>query len=249
MGTNGSFLLSLRNVYETLAISVPTVVEAWRGTISRDGCDARLSGWAQHVVRNLDMHIQVEGRDNVEEGRTYVIMSNHQSHYDVPVVYWVLGGHIRMVAKQELFDMPLFGQALRDAGFVAVDRGNRASAIASLATARRHLDAGTNIWIAPEGTRSKTGELLPFKKGGFVLALDAHAPILPLTIRGTRDALRAKGTRSYPHADVHVTIHPPIDTTTYRDARGDVTKEARDRLIADVRRVIAGPLSGGASPA
>ncbi len=248
MATNGSLLLSLRNVYETLAISAPTVVEAFRGTLSAEGCDARLAGWAQRVVGNLDMKVEVHGREHAKLDRTYVLMSNHQSHYDVPVVYYVLGGRIRMVAKKELFDLPLFGHALRDAGFVPVDRRNRTSAIASLATAREHLDHGTHIWIAPEGTRSRTGELLPFKKGGFVLATDARAPILPITIEGTRDALLARGKRSYPHANVRVTIHPPIETGAYRDERGAVSKEARERLIADVRTAIASALSPSSQP-
>lgn len=238
-----SLLLSLRNVLETLAISAPTVLEAWRGTISREGCDARLAGWGARVVANLALDLHVRGRENLEPGRTYVLMSNHQSHYDVPVVYHVLGGKIRMVAKKELFRLPVFGQALGDSGFVPVDRGNRASAIASLAAARAHLDAGTHIWIAPEGTRSLDGELNRFKKGGFVLAIDAHAPILPITLRGTRDALRARGSRSRKHARVDVVIHPAIETEAYRDASGVVTKEARERLVAAVRAAIASGLS------
>lgn len=250
MAAPPSLLLSLRNVYETLAISAPTVVEAWRGTLSREGCDARLAGWGHRVVANLAMDVRVRGREHVVAGRTYVLMSNHQSHYDVPVVYHVLGGNIRMVAKKELFGLPVFGHALADAGFVPVDRSNRASAIASLAAARAHLDAGTHIWIAPEGTRSLTGELERFKKGGFVLAVDAHAPILPITIQGTRDALRARGSRSRPNARVDVTIHPAVETDAFRDASGVVTKEARERLVETVRSAIASGLRprDGATP-
>ncbi len=234
-----SLLLSLRNVYETLAVSAPTVVDAARGRLSRKTCDERLEAWASHVVRNLEMLLTVRGRENVTPETTYVVMSNHQSHYDIAVLYYVLGPNVRMVAKKELFDLPVFGRAIREAGFVPVDRGNTESAIASLASAKNHLAAGTHLWIAPEGTRSPTGELLPFKKGGFHIALDTKAPILPITIRGTREALRAKGMRSRAGVEVQVTIHPPIDPGRFA---GMDRKAARNALLADVRKAIASAL-------
>jgi 1-acyl-sn-glycerol-3-phosphate acyltransferase len=232
-------LTSLRNVYETLAISAPTVVEAVRGTVTFQACNDRLEGWASHVVRNAEIVLTVRGRDNLE-GRTFVVMSNHQSHYDVPVLYHVLGPNMRMVAKKELFGVPVFGQALRAAGFIEVDRQDRARAIASLDDAKRHLASGTHIWIAPEGTRSTTGELLPFKKGGFVLALDVGAPVLPISIRGTRDVLRSHGLRSRRGVEVTVTIHPPIETAPL--AASLEPKAAREALLEQVRRAIASGL-------
>src|SRR4051812_11311621 len=168
-------------MYEALAVSVPTVVDAARGRLSQRECDVRLETFASHVMRNAEILVSVRGREHLEGSqssrggldagtRTYVVMSNHQSHYDVPVLYYVLGGRMRMVAKKELFSLPVFGRALRDSGMIEVDRGNRERAIASLHTAQKQLEAGTHIWIAPEGTRSETGDLGAFKKGGFVLA-------------------------------------------------------------------------------
>jgi 1-acyl-sn-glycerol-3-phosphate acyltransferase len=226
-------------VYETLAVSAPTVIDALRGRVTRELCDQRIESWASHVVRNAEIVLTVRGRDHMQPGRTYVLMSNHQSHYDVPVLYYTLGTNIRMVAKKELFDVPLFGRAMREAGFVEVDRRNHEKAIASLAEAKRHLAAGTHIWIAPEGTRSPTGALGGFKKGGFVIALDMGAPVLPITIRGTREILRARGIRSRRGREVNVVIHPPIETTLL--ASFD-RKTARERLVADVRRAIASAL-------
>src|SRR6185369_12254956 len=164
--------------------------------------DERLENWASRVIANTEMMISVHGREHVEPRRTYVVMSNHQSHYDVAVIYYVLGPTIRMVGKRELFRLPIFGPALRAAGFISVDRANHRSAVLSLEDATEKLLGGTPIWIAPEGTRSPTGELLPFKKGGFVLAMTTGTPILPVTIRGTREALRAKGVRTKPGAHV-----------------------------------------------
>jgi 1-acyl-sn-glycerol-3-phosphate acyltransferase len=253
-----SLVLSLRNAYEALAVSAPTVLDAARGRLTQRECDARLESFASHVMRNAEIVVSVRGREHLEGGQsshggtdgarplssTYVVMSNHQSHYDIPVLYYVLGGRMRMVAKTELFSVPIFGRAIREAGMIEVDRGNHQRAIASLDTAKKQLEAGTHIWIAPEGTRSETGELLPFKKGGFVLALDMEAPILPITIQGTRDVLPAHGMLSRKGAVVHVTIHPPIDTSPYKarsSARGDA-KVARDELIKQVHQAIGSAL-------
>lgn len=237
--TGKSLLLSLRNVYETLAVSAPTVVDAYRHRLTPESCNERLESWSSRVVRNLELVLTVRGRDNMVPGQTYVIMSNHQSHYDVAVLYYVLGGNVRMVAKKELFDLPLFGRAIREAGFVSVDRGNTEKAIASLAGAKDHVAHGTHLWIAPEGTRSPSGDLLPFKKGGFHIALDMKTPILPITIKGTRDALRAKGMRSRAGVEVDVDIHPPIDPSKYA---GMDRKSSRDALMEDVRKAIASAL-------
>lgn len=240
-----SLFLSLRNVYETLYVSAPTVIDALRGTVTRQVCNARIESWATRVVANSEMMISVRGREHIDPKRlgqgqhAYVVMSNHQSHYDVAVVYYVLGSAIRMVAKRELFRIPVFGRAMRAAGFVSVDRKNTESAIASLADAKAMLECGVPIWIAPEGTRSPTGELLPFKKGGFVLALETNSPILPVNIRGTRDVLRAKGLLSRPGVEVFVTIHAPVDPARYASLP---RKAARDALMEDVRRAIASGL-------
>jgi 1-acyl-sn-glycerol-3-phosphate acyltransferase len=229
-----SLRLSLRNVYECLAVSVPTVIEALRGRITKPVCDERLSGWARAVVRNVQMELAVDGRENLRDGQTYLVMSNHQSHYDIPVLFEAIGGNIRMITKKELFRVPLFGEALAAGGFISIDRSDRHAAIRSLQQARDLLASGTHVWIAPEGTRSRTGELGPFKKGAFYLALEARLPILPVTISGTRNALPAKGLRSTPGAHVHVTIHAPIDPGPYAE-RG---KRGRDELMGDVRRVL-----------
>jgi 1-acyl-sn-glycerol-3-phosphate acyltransferase len=258
-----SLVLSLRNAFEALAVSVPTVVDGARGKLSQRDCDARLETFAAHVMRNAEIAVTVRGREHLDgaqsarggyhaengadpRGHTYLVMSNHQSHYDVPVLYYVLGGRMRMVAKKELFSLPLFGRALRDAGMIEVDRGNRARAVECLAATRAQLEAGTHIWIAPEGTRSETGELQPFKKGGFVLALDMGAPILPITIKGTRDVLPSHGLLSRHGVEVHVTIHPPIDTAPFvarrNGANATETKASRDVLMNQVRAAIESAL-------
>lgn len=236
-----SLLLSVRNAYEAIAVSAPTVVDAALGRLTRETCDRRLASFAGHVIENARITVNVHGRENVpraresRESETYLVMSNHVSHYDIPVLYYVLGGRMRMVAKKELFQLPIFGQAIRDAGMIEVDRGNHARAVASLDKAKAQLASGTPIWIAPEGTRSPTGKLLPFKKGGFVLAFEMGVPILPVTIVGTRNVLPAKGLLSTAGATVDVTIHPLIESS----ARADLDRRsAINAMMREVRDAI-----------
>jgi len=233
-----SLVLSLRNIYATLGISFPTVFDALRGRITKEVCDARLAVWHHIVVDNGHFDLEVLGRENLLPGETYLVMSNHQSHYDIPVLFEVVGPNIRMITKEELFRVPIFGNALRAGGFISIDRRDRHAAIRSLERARDLMASGTHVWIAPEGTRSPTGDLLPFKKGAFYLALEAGLPILPVTLQGTRDALPAKGLRSSGGAQVSVTIHPRIDASLY--ARQG--KAGRDALMAEVRRVLESAL-------
>ncbi|WP_169928233.1 lysophospholipid acyltransferase family protein [Labilithrix luteola] len=218
-------------------MSAPTVLDAALGRLTRETCDRRLASFAAHVIENTRIEVRVHGRENVpkDSSRSYLVMSNHVSHYDIPVLYYVLGGRMRMVAKKELFHLPIFGRAIRDAGMIEVDRGNRMRAIASLDQAKAQLASGMPIWIAPEGTRSPSGELLPFKKGGFVLAFEMGVPILPVTIVGTRNVLPAKGLLSTAGATVDVTIHPLIESSTHAKLE---RKAARDALMREVRNAI-----------
>ena len=233
-----SLTLSLLNIYETLHISVTTTVDAVRGTVPKDLSDRRLARWAANIVDHLGLHLDVRGRENLRPGETYLVMSNHQSLYDIPVLFVVIGSNIRMIAKKELFHVPIFGKALAEGGFIAIDRQNRAKAFRSLQQASGVLAGGTHVWIAPEGTRSKTGKLLPFKKGAFYLALEAALPILPVTLDGTRLALPTGTVRSIPGATVRVTIHPKIDPQPFA-AQG---KSGRDALMAEVRRTLESAL-------
>jgi 1-acyl-sn-glycerol-3-phosphate acyltransferase len=233
-----SLSLSLRNIYETLAISFPTMLEAVAGLVTKEGCDVRLERWSANIVQNAGVRLHVTGKEHMLPHETYLVMSNHQSLYDVPVLFQVIGSNLRMITKEELFRVPIFGKALAAGGFISIDRSNRRAAIRSLDRARALLASGTHVWIAPEGTRSKTGKLLPFKKGAFYLALEAGLPILPVTLSGTRNALPAKGLRSAPGADVRVAIHAKIDPRPYA-ARG---KAGRDALMKDVRRIMESAL-------
>jgi 1-acyl-sn-glycerol-3-phosphate acyltransferase len=203
---------SLYAVAQTLRISVPTVLDSIVGRSTLARCDERLDDWSHKLVARAGIDLHVHGADAVDWSRRYVVMSNHQSHYDIPVLYRVVRGRMRMITKAELFRIPIFGKAMREAGFVEIDRGHRDRAIASLREAARQIAEGTHIWIAPEGTRSRTGELGPLKKGGFVLARDAGAPILPIAIDGTVRVLPRGGKTIVRRQRVDVTVGQPIET-------------------------------------
>src|SRR5690606_11046135 len=225
----------LHAVRETVRISAPTVLDATLRRLTPEVCDARLERWSQRLLERARVELVTSGIENAPPGEAFIVMSNHQSLYDIPVVYQSLRRRLRMVAKRELFRVPLWGAAMRRAGFICVDRSDRSAAIASLAAARGELARGTSTWIAPEGTRSETGRPGEFKQGGFHLAIDPGARILPLTISGTRAVLPSHGRRVRNGVTVRVTVHPPIDTAAYGSER-------RAELVAAVRAAIESAL-------
>jgi 1-acyl-sn-glycerol-3-phosphate acyltransferase len=203
--------LSLLTLYEMARTTTLQLTDMAAGRVTRESCDRLIHDWATRVIERARIHISVSGVDAVPPGKAFVYMSNHQSHLDIPVLYMTIPARtLRMVAKRELFRLPGFGPAMRAAEFIEVNRESREQAIASLRRAEQAIADGVSIWIAPEGTRSRTGELGPLKKGGFHLASAVGAPIVPIAINGTIDILPAD-TRSMNY-DVPVTVEfgPPI---------------------------------------
>jgi 1-acyl-sn-glycerol-3-phosphate acyltransferase len=217
---------------ETARVSAPTVVEAMVGKLTQETCDERLDAWSRRLLKHAHITFEVSGLERIPPGETFVVMSNHQSLYDIPILLQALKRRIRFVTKTELFRVPLWSHAMRASGMVEIDRKNRDRAIESLSNARTALAQGTNIWIAPEGTRSESGRLGAFKKGGFHMAIGAGAKILPVTISGTRHALPARGRSVTNGARVTVTVSAPIDPAAYGEER-------RGELVEAVRQAIA----------
>jgi len=224
-------------IWQTLRISVPTIWQSLTGSLTAEATDRRLAQWSSAIVRRARIELHVEGAELATPGESFVLMSNHQSLYDVPVIYQALDRRIRMVAKQELFRVPVWGRAMQRAGFISLDRQSRERSRETLLASAEILHTGTSIWIAPEGTRSKDGELQPFRKGGFHLALQSGCRILPITIIGTRAVLPAKGAHITDGCTVNVVVHPPVDPRSFGETR-------RDELIERVRGVIASALPG-----
>ena len=217
----------------TLAISFPTVLDQLLGRTSMDACDVRLKRWSRALLDDVGIRVEVRGQEHLSPRAPMIVMSNHQSLYDIPVIFQVIEQRLRMVSKIELAQVPVWGAAMRASGFIFVDRRNREAAIRSLREARAKLDDGVLVWIAPEGTRSRDGSLLPFKKGGFVLAEEMSVPVLPISIHGTSTILPARTWDLHRGQGVRVTIHPRVSHGSFA---------SRDAFIAGVRDAIASGL-------
>jgi 1-acyl-sn-glycerol-3-phosphate acyltransferase len=224
--------------YHTLRICIPTVIQSALGTLTTPVCDARLDSWSAALVAYAKIEIDVSGLEHAPGGEAFVVMSNHRSHYDIPVLFQALRPRrLRMVAKTELFRVPIWAGAMRAAGFVEVNRSNRIAAVRSLERARDAIRAGTSIWIAPEGTRGTGAELGAFKKGGFHLAVGAEARILPIAVQGTERILPARGTRVNDGERVVVKVLPPVDPSDHpgRDL-GTLMSTVRARILGGLQK-------------
>ena len=222
-------------------ISALTLVDAVRGRVTMQVCNERLTWWGTESIRRSGIQLRVVGREHLDGG-PFLVMSNHLSHFDVPMLFAGVGGNLRMVTKTELFRIPGWGRAMRQAGFIEIDRKNRARAIASLERAKYTLKSGINVWIAPEGTRSRDGELQAFKKGGFVLAGEMGIPILPVAIHGTHEILPPSTLRALPGGSVGIVIGEPIETVgREREALMEETRAAILALSVRAREIAAQP--------
>jgi len=188
--------------------------------------------WARVSLRLARQRLSVSGQEHLPRQGAVIFMPNHQSNLDILALFAGLPVQFRWLAKKELFSIPLFGLAMRRTEYIPVDRSDRRAAIASISLAAQRIADGTSIILFPEGTRSPDGNMLPFKKGGFMLALQAQVPIIPVALQGSRDALPKYSWRIRP-GRITVRIFPAIPTS----GLGTID---RDRLMEEVRQPLAG---------
>ena len=168
--------------------------------------------WVHWITASCGIRIEVEGLERLEPGRPYVFMTNHQSAVDIAAIIATIPGDWRFVAKRELTWIPFFGWALALHRHVIVDRRNNPKAVASMKRAAERIRSGTSVIVFPEGTRSRTGELQPFKSGGFHLAIQSQVPIVPATISGSHHITPKRSLRIL-SGTVKITYGEPIATT------------------------------------
>lgn len=181
--------------------------------------------WARPFFKVANAPCTVHHGERIPEHPGYIIMANHKSHLDPPLIIAQIPHHIRFLAKIELFSIPVFGTAMEAVGHIAIDRRNHEAAVRSLKLAGQKIRNGTTILAFPEGTRYAPEGLGPLKKGSFHLALESGVPILPIWIEGTEKVLAKGSLAVHPHP-IQLYIGEPIDATTVQssDLAGLISK-------------------------
>ena len=186
--------------------------------------------WSRLILGTTGVRVDVSGLERIDPNGTYVFVSNHQSIYDIPILFWMLPNQLRIIAKESLGNFPFLGWHLRRTGHMLVDR-TRPDRAKIFGWASRLTANGLSLIVFPEGTRSRDGRVGRFKGGSFYLALESGLPVVPLSIVGSRHVMLKGRLATYP-GHVRLVVHEPIDT------RGLTGADARE-FAERVRHILA----------
>ena len=235
-----TFVAALRSIAAYVGVSLYVAITApvgmalallfhWKGILYILGRGGVTLGAALAGIRT-----RVEGLDNVPRNQAVVFCANHQSNVDPPVLFNALHRRLHILFKAELKRLPLLGRAFQVGGFVPIERASRDQSMAAIEQVAESLRAGNSFLTFPEGTRSKTGALLPFKRGPFLMAIKAQVPVVPVAVQGGTASMR-KGSRVILPTTVTVRIGAPIPTTGMdlgdRQKLGDLVRDRIDALL------------------
>ncbi len=222
-----------------LFIAAPALIILW--LINRRMWLYPLAQWgAKTWLRACGAKVRVTGTENIDPDRTYVFISNHRSYLDTATLFFCSGTKMGLVAKKELLKVPVFGQGLGFVNIIAIDRTNAERALASMNKAREVMADGYSFGVFAEGTRAMPGELLPFKKGAFHLALQTGSPIIPVAIKNT-DWMMGKRSGVAYAGEIEMVLLPPIETA------GLAAENDMPQLLAATRDAIAEELKNSAA--
>ena len=187
--------------------------------------------WSKCILWTFGIRVTVKGLENLDLNLPYIFVSNHASMADIPTVMVALRGKVNIVFKKELTWVPIWGWALRYGHFIMIDRSNPRDALASIDRAAQNIQRGQSVILFPEGTRTRSGKLQPFKRGAFTLAAKSGVPVVPMTINNTF-GIMPKGSLIVKRADILVVLEKPIPTDGLR------TKEDELELMEHVHKAI-----------
>jgi 1-acyl-sn-glycerol-3-phosphate acyltransferase len=215
-----------------IAIIAPAIVTLARFTGKDEFIYAPVRFFVHIGLKLAGVQVRVEGLERLDPAHTYVFTPNHQSVIDIPLMVVYLGRNPAFLAKKELFKIPIFSYGIRQMGVVPVDRSNSTAAIESARRATDKLQSAKSYVVYPEGTRSPDGRLLPFKKGAFLMAVEAGVPVVPVTISGSFRVMPKGKVRVVP-GTIRVTIHEPINTEGYSRANvSELVDRARSQVLS-----------------
>lgn len=244
-----TILVLLAIVLVTPVLGAAVIIGALLGVADRPGSmfDRIPRLWATILVKAAGVRVELHGAERMHSGEPRVFASNHVSWFDVFTLLSIMQ-HYKFIAKAELERIPIFGPAVRAAGFIFIDRNNRKAAFAGYEAAAARMRSGFSVVVFPEGTRGTSYSLRPFKKGPFVLAIAAGAPVVPTLVYGTREVQR-KGSFGVNAATVHVHFLEPVPTAglTYED-RDQVARLAWERMAAALEERYGVPRVSAAPP-
>ncbi|MEW6128145.1 MAG: lysophospholipid acyltransferase family protein [Acidobacteriota bacterium] len=188
----------------------------------------------------VGVKIEVKGLQRLDPNQPYIFTPNHQSFIEVPLFVTYLGRNPAYLAKKEVFKYPVFGTGIRLIKVVPVDRSNSPAAVESAKLATQYIREGKSYMVYPEGTRSPDGRMLPFKKGAFIMAIDAGVPIVPVTVSGATRVMPKGEFNVYP-STVHITIHQPISTKGYsKENVAELMQRTREKIYSALSAEEAG---------
>lgn len=199
--------------------------------VSKQAAHSYIRFWGKGCNWAGGLKITIKGGENIPIDTPAIFVSNHQSNFDIPIIYSSLPIQFSWLAKQELFRVPLFGAAMKSVGCIPIDRSNRRKMMHSINAAARKIKDGTSVIIFPEGTRSPDGQLQPFKKGALLIAAKAKVPVIPIAIHGSYQRL-PKDKFQVSSGRVSIEFLPPINTDTDNSNLDELTDNAHQQIAA-----------------
>jgi len=229
----------LRTAFSILVTVIDTIIFSILAILASIGnpynpvTDWILTTWARIIIFSSGNKLIVEGRERLDPAAVYVFAANHQSNFDIPALVLATKRTVRFVAKKELFRIPLFAQGMKMSGMIAIDRGNSQMARQSMQEAAQKMRRGVSVIIFPEGTRSRDGEIAPFKKGAFILALEGGFPVVPVSVSGSFFIMQKNSWRMR-RGNIKIVFGEPVQPENYSAGqRQEILDETRRRIEAN----------------